>query len=64
MELVVLNALGHRVATLVNERLAAGRHAVLWRGVDDRGQAVPSGVYFVQLRSQGHQAVRKIVLVR
>ncbi len=64
VELVVLNALGHRVATLVDGRLAAGRHAVLWRGVDDRGQAVPSGVYFVQLRSRGHQAVRKIVLVR
>ncbi|MDQ7063902.1 MAG: alpha-amylase family glycosyl hydrolase [candidate division KSB1 bacterium] len=64
VELVVLNALGHRVATLVNGRLAAGRHEVLWRAMDDSGQSVPSGVYFVQLRSQGQHAVRKIVLVR
>jgi hypothetical protein len=42
----------------------AGEHAAQWDGRDDAGHDVASGAYFCRLRSNGHEAVRKIMLVR
>ncbi len=38
--------------------------AVSWRGVDNTGQKLPSGVYFVRAESKDFRAVEKLVLVR
>ncbi len=45
----VFDLLGHKIRTLLDEELAAGRHAVVWSGVDDAGQPVASGQYFCRL---------------
>ncbi len=43
---------------------SAGPHAVTWNGTDDRGRAVPAGVYFVRLSANGVAASRRVTLVR
>ncbi|HOX25481.1 MAG TPA: FlgD immunoglobulin-like domain containing protein [Candidatus Krumholzibacteria bacterium] len=55
---------GALVRTLVDERLATGRHEVAWHGTDDRGAAVPSGVYFCETRAAGEVKVHKLALVK
>jgi len=62
--LAVYDPRGHAVATLVDQPQAAGRHQVVWTGVDDRGRAVSSGVYFLRLEGPGGRDGRKVVLVR
>ncbi len=60
----VYDASGRRVATIVDETLAPGRHAFHWAGTDASGRRLPSGVYFYELRSGNATETRKLVLVR
>ncbi len=55
---------GREVAVLVNEYLAAGDHATVWRGTNDQGRDMPSGVYLVRLDFAGQVQSRKVVLAR
>jgi flagellar hook assembly protein FlgD len=56
---------GSLVRTLVDEPLAAGRHTVVWDGLDDRGVRSASGVYFCRLEVGERTAgVRKMSLLK
>ncbi len=60
--LVIYNALGQRIETLVNEVQRAGSYTVSWR----LGSARPlsSGVYFCRLVTPGEVLTRKLTLLR
>jgi hypothetical protein len=60
----VFDAKGRLVRTLHDGSLAAGEHAFTWRGRDDEGREVASGVYFGRLVAGGEVDVRSMVLVR
>ena len=55
----VYDALGRRVAGLVNEALDAGVHRVIW----DAGN-LPSGTYFYSLQSAQYQRTKKMLLLK
>jgi hypothetical protein len=63
VELCVFDAVGRKVATLSSGSQAAGRHAVTWDGLDERGRRVPAGVYFCRLATESFQQTRRLVLV-
>jgi hypothetical protein len=56
VHLVVLDPLGRRVATLVQEEMSAGIHTLLWNG------DAPAGVYFCHLSAGGFETSCKVVL--
>lgn len=60
----VYDARGRHVVTLVDEALERGRRQVHWDGRDRSGDAVGSGVYLVQLVSNGRRVTQKMTLVR
>lgn len=60
----VFNALGQRVARLVDCTKAAGRHEVEWGAVDDSGHRVASGVYFYRIEIGETIVSRKMILLR
>lgn len=62
--LIIYNILGQRVRALVDEELPPGDYQVIWDSKDDRGDKVPSGVYFYQLKSSNISEARKMVLMR
>lgn len=62
--LVVYDARGARVKTLVNEPLPGGRHEVIWDGSNMRGESAASGIYFARLAVRGVRQTRKLVLLR
>jgi len=62
--LVVYSATGRRVQTLLSRTLAAGSHEVMWRGTDDDGNRVGSGIYFCRLVSSDGELTRKMVLLK
>ena len=64
VQLLVFDARGRQVRSLLVDRLAAGSHTVTWRGDDDRGGAVGSGVYHAVLRTSEGQASQRLVLVK
>ncbi len=57
--LKIYDILGREVATLVNERQAAGTHSVTFNASD-----LPSGVYFYTVRSKGTSMTKKMVLLK
>lgn len=63
-ELVVFDARGRTVRTLVNETLPAGSRSVVWDGLDEAGSPVASGVYHVRIRTGDDSDVRRAILVR
>ncbi|MCC7264762.1 MAG: T9SS type A sorting domain-containing protein, partial [Candidatus Latescibacteria bacterium] len=62
--LEVFDALGQRVALLLDGPVTEGRHTLQWDGRDERGRALGSGVYFYRLHSGGFERVRRMVLLR
>jgi len=64
VRLEVFDALGQKVKMLVSESLSAGTHQVLWRGVDERGVAVSSGVYFYRLQTGDYTQMRRMLLIK
>ena len=63
-KLVIYDARGHAVRTLVDEVQAAGPQQVMWDGRDDQGRQVGSGVYLYQLVAGRQQINRKMVLLK
>jgi hypothetical protein len=62
--LLVYDAAGRLVRTLVDATLAAGSHRAVWNGLDSSGQRSPSGVYFARLVSVESDIARKMVLLQ
>jgi hypothetical protein len=63
-EIIVFDALGRRIRTLMNGFVPAGNHEVAWNGRDDSGKPVASGVYLCLFRTGGFAETRKLVLLR
>ncbi|MBN1826939.1 MAG: PQQ-binding-like beta-propeller repeat protein [Candidatus Eisenbacteria bacterium] len=64
VSLTIHDIRGRRVAKLADKVLPAGRHRLVWKGLDDTGRAVASGVYFARIEHGGRAIARKLVLVR
>jgi hypothetical protein len=63
--LEIYDSSGRLIARLLErETKPAGRHAVQWRGLDERGRIVSSGVYFCRLRVGKETISKKMVLLK
>jgi subtilisin-like proprotein convertase family protein len=64
VSLEIYDVTGRRVATLHQGSLAPGLHQMTWRGRDDSGRAVSSGVYFYRLQGNNFDVTRKMVMLQ
>jgi len=64
VRVVVYNALGQSVRTLVNEAQKAGYYRVTWHGDNDGGTKVGSGVYFYRVTAGEASSLKKMLLVK
>jgi len=65
VQLKVFDAAGHLIDTLISsDFVAAGRHEVVWNGLDSRGQTVASGIYFCRLDAGEFVDTIRMVMVR
>ncbi len=65
VQLVVFDAAGRRVATLVDGVQEGGsEHTVVWNGALEGGGRAASGVYFARLRSADQMVTRRSIRVR
>lgn len=60
----VYNAIGQKVAVLVDRELEAGNYSVSWHGTDGDGRPVTSGLYLARMEAGGFSAVQKMLLVK
>ncbi len=59
VQLEIFNALGQKVATVVNETLKPGIYKRTWQA-----GSLPSGIYFARLKAAGREATQKLVLMK
>ena len=63
-ELSVFNLRGELVAKLVGRVLPAGEHRVIWNGLNQAGEPVPSGIYLYRLKAGKFAQTRRMVLLK
>lgn len=63
VQISVYDILGQRVRLLLNENKGIGNHVIQWDGKNDKGQDLPSGTYFVQMKANGFDAMTKAVIM-
>ncbi len=64
VRIVVYNILGEVVIHLIDEIKPAGFYSVVWNGKDRSGKGVASGVYFYQMKTEGYNETKKMILLR
>lgn len=64
VELRIYDVRGALVRSLVEGTLPAGRHSVIWQGLDDREKWMPSGVYYYRLRAGSEVLTRRMTMIR
>ena len=64
VHLAVYNLMGQRVSLLVSRRQPAGPYVLTWRGTDDVGLPVSSGIYLYRLVSGSRVHCARMVLLK
>ena len=64
VSLVVYNAAGQKVRTLVSGHKNAGTYTVTWDGRDDAGRPVAAGAYFFKFQAGEYQSLKKTLLLK
>jgi predicted extracellular nuclease len=62
--LIIYNMLGQKIRTLIDKNQTIGHHVQVWDGQNDRGQVVPTGIYFYRVQSGTFLEVKKMLVVR
>lgn len=63
-KLSVFNIKGQKLITLHNGLLREGHHRIVWNGLDEKGTAVSSGIYFVRVEMNGISQTHKMILMK
>jgi hypothetical protein len=64
VNIIVYNLIGQKVATLLNKQMNVGSYNIKWNGLSDKGLALPSGIYFYEMKTLGFHSIHKLVLVK
>ncbi|MBN1560810.1 glycoside hydrolase family 9 protein, partial [candidate division KSB1 bacterium] len=64
VSILIYNAVGQRITTLVHARQSAGDHRVVWDGRDESGAMVSAGVYLCRMIAGDFTQTSKMILLR
>jgi hypothetical protein len=64
VEINIYDIRGSFVATLFSGKLDPGHHSIIWKGVNNYGSQVASGIYFYQIKTEEFNAVKKMQVIK
>ncbi|MBI9031834.1 T9SS type A sorting domain-containing protein [bacterium] len=64
VSLTVYNILGQKVTSLINAFKETGDHQIVWKGLDDNGHDVASGVYLYRIQVGKESKTKKMILMK
>ena len=64
IHLAIYDVLGKEVYTVLNDYQRAGKHNVLWTGINNKGLQVQSGIYFYRLTTESEITTKKMVYTK
>jgi hypothetical protein len=62
--LKIYDMLGREIKTLVNNQMSAGKYSVAWKGDNNNGNKVTSGIYFYKISAGTFSTTRKMVVLK
>ncbi len=63
-KVTIYNLKGQKVQRLINKKLSAGQHSILWQGKDKNGKIVSSGIYFFQIEAGDFNTTKKMMMLK
>ena len=60
----IYDILGKKVRSIAQEQLSAGNHTLRWEAVDDAGQRLVNGVYFIRVQTNTTHFSKAILVVK
>lgn len=64
IHLAIYDVLGKEVYTVLNDYQRAGKHNVLWTGINNKGLQVQSGIYFYRLTTDSEITKKKMIYTK
>ncbi len=64
VQLDIFNLKGQKVKTLIDEVQDLGNHNIIWKGDNQDGKKVSSGVYLYKLKADGKEIMKKMTLIK
>ena len=64
VSLIIFDVLGRKVNTLVNGIKQSGSYQIQWNGQNQNGTILPSGIYIMQLNSNGVQISKSMLMLK
>ena len=64
VDLSVFDISGNFVKALVNSNQLTGMHSIQWDGTNEMGNKVPSGIYFIKIKTGDFSESRKMILLK
>ena len=64
VQLIIYDILGNQIKELVNENQPLGDRIVSWKGDNNNGEFVTSGVYIYTLKANGTEVSKKMILIK
>jgi hypothetical protein len=60
----IFNLKGQKITNLESGYYARGKHNLVWNGKDDNKKDMPSGVYYLRLKTDKEEAIHKMLLMK
>ena len=64
ISLMIYNVVGKEVAQIKRDNLSAGQHVINWKGQDQYGERLPSGLYIYRLVAGNKISTKKMLLLK
>ena len=64
VKIIIYNILGKEIITIVDKKHQAGQYSVVWNGKDNKGNLVPTGVYFYKIETDNYFDCNKMLLLK
>ena len=64
VNIIIFNILGHEIKTYQVGIKSAGRYELIWNGIDEEGNYVPSGIYLYRLTAGEFIDTKKMLLLK
>ena len=64
ISLIIYNVVGKEVAQINRDNLSAGSHVINWKGQDQYGTPLPSGLYIYRLMAGNKVSTKKMLLLK
>jgi hypothetical protein len=64
VHLTIHDLRGRKVRTILSESVNPGQHSYIWDGTDNRGNRLPSGLYFCRFEAGFYSETHKVIVVR